>query len=442
MIVKTRSDLERELGLEYYVTTSPPIRGKIRCRYEDFIVEEVLRDGTVITIDSCEKVKIPIRGPGNYIRAILVKRGCDTLSAVYLLSRVCKVPFQAISYLGLKDARALSAQLISIKDCKEPSILLTIKKGKVEIAKYVRSPLPLKRHELYGNRFTIIIRKIPLPPEEILSTLTELLKQVHLTGGFPAYFGHQRFGTIKPISHKVGKAIIMNDIEGAISHILTNLPEDFTSQKLNATYSALNYEVLILKHLMKKRDDLLGAFKKVPIILQRLFIHAYQSYLFNKMLSARIRLGLPLNRAVVGDLVGFPHAGSIHPSCVFLVEKSNIEKVNRLIEKKLLSVVLPVLGYATIKLPKHKAAEPVISILEEEGVSADLFSTPHAPKLKCPGTYRPLTFIFEDFKVVQVSPEDESSCSLKMRFKLRRGFYATVALREIIKPKNVIECGF
>jgi len=442
LFTKTLSDLERELGLKYYLTNVPPIGGKIRLHYEDFIVEEVLRDGTVISADSRKKVRIPIGGEGDYVRAILVKRGCDTLSAIYLLARTCNVPLHAISYLGLKDARAVSAQLISIKNCEVPLMRFEDKRKRVAITQYVRSPFPVKRHELYGNVFTITIRRIPLPPEEISSRLNEFLRQVRSFGGLPAYFGHQRFGTIKPVSHKVGKALLLNDFEGAVKHILTNSQDDFLRKRRGITAKALNYEVLIINHLLKKRGDFAGALRKVPTILLRLFIHAYQSYLFNKMLSKRIDLGLPLNRAVIGDVVGFPKAGSIDPSRVFLVEKHNLEKINKLIEKGLMSVVLPVVGFKTKVFPKYNAAEPVLSILEEEGILRGSFAVPHSPKLKCPGTYRPTTFNFENFKIVQLSSDRDGSSKLVLRFQLRRGFYATVVLREIIKPSNVLECGF
>ncbi len=57
------------------------------------------------------------------------------------------------------------------------------------------------------------------------------------------------------------------------------------------------------KYLIKNSNDYLGAFRVLPQKLQRLFVQAYQAYLFNKFLSRRIKKGLSLNKAEVGDYV-------------------------------------------------------------------------------------------------------------------------------------------
>ena len=48
---------------------------------------------------------------------------------------------------------------------------------------------------------------------------------------------------------------------------------------------------------------LLVLLKELPKNLLTMFVYAYQSYLFNKILSERIKKNLPLNKAVVGDII-------------------------------------------------------------------------------------------------------------------------------------------
>src|SRR5512136_1147114 len=65
----------------------------------------------------------------------------------------------------------------------------------------------------------------------------------------------------------------------------------------------LTFERTMIAHLIDKPGDYLGALRTLPKNLLMMFVHAYQSYLFNRILSERIRAGLPINEPLVGDLV-------------------------------------------------------------------------------------------------------------------------------------------
>ena len=56
--------------------------------------------------------------------------------------------------------------------------------------------------------------------------------------------------------------------------------------------------------------DYAHCFDVLSINLRRLFVHAYQSYLFNMILSRRLAAGLPLDKAVEGDVVCFAKGGT------------------------------------------------------------------------------------------------------------------------------------
>ena len=130
-------------------------------------------------------------------------------------------------------------------------------------------------------------------------------------GGIPNFFGHQRFGTTRPITHLVGKAIVEGDFEKAAMLYLAkpsvhehpssrNARAELRStrdfkQALNNFPKQLRFERLMLSYLVEKPDDFVGAFTRLPVKLQGLFVQAYQSYLFNRFLSERIKNGCSLN---------------------------------------------------------------------------------------------------------------------------------------------------
>ena len=273
---------------------------------------------------NARKIIIPLSSSeGNYVRAVMVKRGYDTISAILKLAQNLKLPIDAFSYLGLKDARAVSAQLISIKTQKDIPMLQW---PRLSLTYYSRSKVPLKLHELYGNRFTITIRDIDMPINVALKRMEEVIMEIKETGGVLAYFGYQRFGTTRPITHIVGRYIVKRDFESAIKCLL-NLAEN--EHKIENKKVISGYERILAKHFKGGVESAIKSLRKIFLPIRRLFVHAYQSYLFNKILSKRIEMNIPLNRAVIGDLVGLPAYGSVPPEYVFKVDRTNIDRVNR-----------------------------------------------------------------------------------------------------------------
>lgn len=422
------------------MTSVDGINGRLRFKPEDFIVEEILRNGLVVPVSpvKASKINIPLSGSGKYMRAILIKRNCATLTAIYVLSRHFKIPVNAFSFLGFKDARAVTSQLISISH--QGGLNLNFSGKNIKVIGCVNSCAPVKFHELYGNRFTVKIRFIRLPEEDIVSRVKQFLSEVKGMGGIPAYFGYQRFGTIKPISHRVGKALLTRDYELTIRLLIDNYKP--SSTRLDRVFLPVNYELLILRYLNRGYRNYFKLVKKIPRLLRILFVNAYQSYIFNRTLSLRIKFGLPLNEAVVGDLVGFPITGSIPRSQVIMVSSRNKSKVNKLIQKGLMSVVLPIIGYNIKLLPRGAALEPFLKALEEDGISIDLNLNSRTLFPAFHGTYRPVLFSVDNFKILDLSLSSDNTYNLMLSFTLRKGFYASILLRELIKPMFPNKNGF
>jgi tRNA pseudouridine13 synthase len=104
----------------------------------------------------------------------------------------------------------------------------------------------------------------------------------------------------------VGKALVRGDFEEAAMLFLAkpSIHEHPASrqarQELETTRNfkqaqadfpkQLRFEKLMLNHLADNPDDFVGAFQRLPLKLQALFVQAHQSYLFNRFLSERVKL--------------------------------------------------------------------------------------------------------------------------------------------------------
>ena len=121
----------------------PGVGGRIRSVPEDFLVEEV-----------------PLYEPsghGEHVHFLLEKRGISTFEALMWVSKAAKVSEHVIGYAGLKDARAVTRQWMSIARVS-PERLLSIGDGRIRVLAAARHPAKLRIGHLKGNRFTIRVR--------------------------------------------------------------------------------------------------------------------------------------------------------------------------------------------------------------------------------------------------------------------------------------------
>jgi len=162
--------------------------------------------------------------------------------------------------------------------------------------------------------------------------------------------------------------------------------------------------------------------------LRRLFVHAYQSYLFNRILSRRLAAGLPLERAVEGDMVCFTRGQMADTGRLQAVTQENLAAVNRLAERGRAFVTLPLIGYETT-LAQGLQGEIERELLGEQGVEQESFRA--IGDLGSRGARRTA--------LLRISPQikiEEKSAELE--FFLPKGSYATVLLREYTKSVTVI----
>ena len=435
--------------MRVYSTSADGIGGSIRSRLDDFLVVEVSLDGIPCTPENVGE--LGVNGEGEYTWFLLEKRGVDTITALRIIARTLGISHKRFSVAGLKDARAVTFQLACVRGV-EPSELPKRPSDKVLIHAAFKMPFKLTPGMLYGNEFRIRVRGLTSTFSEAESRLRAVELELEEVGGAPNYYGYQRFGTIRPLTHVVGKHIVRGDFEMAVRELLTRVfPHESPRAKearryLSSTWDLrgalklfplrLHHERAILHYLVKHPGDYSGAIRTLPLQVRRLFVGAFQAYLFNLVVSRRLELGLPLSRAVVGDLVALYRGWSL--SGVLRVNSANIEKVNELIATRRAEVVANVPGYKTV--PAHGIpGEIEKEVLAKEGVSLDMFLVRRMPELSSRGTLRPIAL-----RPLRMSYEIERTDepTVLFCFTLRKGMYATVLLREFIKPEDPVSQGF
>jgi len=448
--------LERMLGIEAYASQSLGIGGRIRQFTGDFVVEEVLMDGSKAQVSSIETLQ-PVGG-GRYLIYVLVKQDWDTFLAIKKVARRLGISPKRIQIAGIKDAKAFTAQHISIRGVTPERV------SRVRIKDIALYPLRFSDERVYsqlllGNQFHITIRTISHSSSVIEKRVKNIQNELSSLGGVPNFFGHQRFGTIRPITHIVGKLLVHGDLErAALTFLAKPSPyehpesrearqqlqdaQDFV-EALRYFPTHLKYERLMLVHLAKQSKDFIGAFRKLPSKLRRLFVQAYQSFLFNKFLSQRMKREVDFNDVQVGDYVVHLDKYGL-PTIEFeQATAQSLSSVKKALKKGRMQVAIPLIGF---KQHPSEGVQGEIEkeILEDENVIPRNFYIPSMSETGAAGRLRTVLVPIPDLSVEEATRDSASSSKRKIRlnFTLHRGSYATVLLREFMKPRNLIKAGF
>jgi len=454
-------EVDRALGIEVYVTGTLGTGGVIRSAVEDFAVEEALVDGSRASIEKAAETSAlhaSVDRQG-FLLCVLVKRDWDTFIAIKNIARQLGISAERISIAGIKDAKAVTAQYITIKQGTVEDV------GRVKVKDVEIRPLgyfrdALSPYYLLGNNFCITIKAIKLTTSTITKRIAAAIQQLEAVGGIPNFFGHQRFGTARPITHRVGKAIVKGDFEEAVMLFLAapsayehpssrqarrelQRTSDF-KRALQNFPKQLRYERLMLGYLVEHPCDFVGAFERLPVKLQVLFVQAYQSFLFNRFLSERLKSGFALNRAEVGDyVVSLERSGLPMVRAAKTVDAAALAETNDAIRQGKMRIALPLVGVKQ-RLSQGVMGQIEARILEAEDAAAEDFQIAALPELSGRGGLRAVVSPVKNFKVRSVSRATDNleASQVTLEFMLLRGSYATVLLREIMKPPNPVKAGF
>ncbi|MGD6806432.1 MAG: tRNA pseudouridine(13) synthase TruD [Candidatus Bathyarchaeia archaeon] len=447
-------EVDTLLGMDTYATSTEGIGGAIKRVVDDFVVEEVLVDGAKASISG----EVPIRAIGSsaqrqrFLLCLLVKRNWDTFVAAKNVAKSLGIDQCRVQFAGIKDAKAVTAQHITIENVTvEEAAKVDVTDVKVAPIGYVREMLSL--FYLLGNNFTITIKDSEASEAAASERIEQTMQQISAIGGIPNFFGHQRFGTTRPITHFVGKALAQGSFEEAAMLFLAKpSPHEHPAsrqarQELQDTHNfkhasdafpkQLRFERLMLQHLAENPTDYVGAFRRLPLKLQALFVQAHQSYLFNRFLSERLKHNLPLNAVVEGDfVVGVERTGLPMTSMEKTVTSENLVQVNEAIKLGKMRLALPIFGLRQ-KLSGGVMGEIERQVLFAEGLDQNPVRLNELSRVGGKGGLRTAAAPVKDFKLLKAA-----GGSVQVSFMLLRGCYATVLLREIIKPQNPVASGF
>jgi tRNA pseudouridine13 synthase len=402
-----------------YLSKLLGIGGIMKSCPEDFMVEEITKEGEIFEIDKTFEKK---GEEGDFTYFVLQKRNWNTLQALKEIGRKMHCGLKRFGYAGVKDRNAVTTQLASAFKI-EPTALQSVHVKDIKINGAWRVKEKLRIGDLLGNRFTICIR-------EVAPDATEKVREIHesLNGISPNYFGEQRFGSIRKNTHLVGKAIVSGNFKEAVWSYLTYLDEgenedgkearkqlaaegDF-KRALQYFPPYLRYEMTLLEYLSSYPNDYINALRRLPRGLSLMFVHAYQSYIFNKILSKKItegRISIERGDMVCGkDGFGFPKLDE------------SIKAESRAEAGEYLPMGR-VIGYETTELSDEER-----EILGEEGISEKDFLINSFPELSSKGTWRSF---FISVEKLRFSYELDK---MIFNFCLPSGSYATSLMREFI----------
>jgi tRNA pseudouridine13 synthase len=259
-------------------------------------------------------------------------------------------------------------------------------------------------------------------------------------GGVPNFFGPQRFGSsVRPVTPRIGHAIVAGDLEEAV-RLFVGEPYDTEPDEVRAARRTwdetrdaaaalalmpdrLDLERAILGRLARRPGEWRNALYALPHNLLQLFVHSWQSLLFNRIVSARIAAGLGLATAHAGDRV--LTAGDDGTRTVE-VTTTNVDRVQSELDRGRAFITAPLPGLDT----PAAAGEPGAledAVLKEAVIIPRAFRCRELPGLASHGRRRQLLMPVPDLAVTAQDGDPVFS------FTLQRGAYATVVMREFQK---------
>lgn len=391
------------------ITEPVAIGGRIRVRPEDFVVEE-----------------IPLHRPagrGDHVVFQVEKRGMSTFDALLRISKGAKVSEHSIGYAGLKDANALTRQFMSVRRVP-PERLLSIDHPRMRVLSAARHNLPVKLGHHRGNRFTIRIRDADVRRiREARRVLEYFVDQ-----GMPNAYGGQRFG-VRQDGHLIGRAIVNEDWPVFLHHLLgAPSPLERNPRVLAArkAYDEGDLEETLrlfpLKHRLEKKaaSTLLrtgsprDAFLALGRRPRRIWVAAWQSYIFNRILDRRVREGT-YDRLLVGDIASLDDSGACFP----VREEAGAGDA----EAPSASPTGPLVGH-DIPLASGHPGEIEHEEILRCGVETEAFRADH---VRARGHRRPLRT-----RVREASIDVEDESTVVVRFVLPPGSFATVLLESLM----------
>ena len=217
-----------------------------------YILKQIPEDFRVKEISN-----IKIHDKGVYSYFLLKKKEYTTFKAIEQISENLNLPIKSFGFAGNKDKKAITEQFISIKTNKN---IGNLKIKDISLKSVGKGQNPISLGDLAGNEFVITVRN--LEKEQFSFNVDKI----------PNYFDEQRFSRN---NSEVGKAIVKKDFKRAVELVLENKGE---------------HEEKLGEYLLRNNNDYIGALRTINKKILRLYIHAYQSLIFNETVKHYLKL--------------------------------------------------------------------------------------------------------------------------------------------------------
>nr|XP_009000867.2 pseudouridylate synthase 7 homolog isoform X4 [Callithrix jacchus] len=461
---------EADVGITKFVSSHQGFSGILKERYSDFVVHEIGKDGRISHLND---LSIPVdeEDPSEDIFTVLTAEEKQQLEELQLFkNKETSVAIEVIE--DTKEKRTIIHQAIKslfpgletkTEDREGKKYIVAYHAaGKKALAK-VRTAADPRKHSWPKSRGSYCHFVLYKENKDTMDAINVLSRYLRVKPNIFSYMGtkDKRAITVQEIA--VLKAILQNswtevmDLilkprSGAEKGYLVKCREEWAKTKdptaaLRKLPVKRCVEGQLLRGLSKYgMKNIVSAFGLIPRNNRLMYIHSYQSYVWNNMVSKRIEdYGL---KPAPGDLV-------LKGATPTYIEEEDVNNYS------IHDVVMPLPGFDVI-YPKHKIQEAYREMLTADNLDID--NMRHKIRdYSLSGAYRKIIIrpqnvswevvAYDDPKIPlfntdvdnlegkppPVFASEGKYRALKMDFSLPPSTYATMAIREVLKMDTSIK---
>ena len=390
---------------------------KLKQRPGDFRVRELLTDGVV--------------GPSGEHRIYRVtKSKLTSREAAKILADEAGAKAGDVAMAGLKDRQGVTVQFMSLPRGRE--VRLRDQELLIESVGFADEPLA-SSHSL-GNAFELTVRALERSDLATLRTNLPFLREF----GVPNFFDEQRFGNLRHGQGWIARRLMLGETSEALRDLLAassqfdderarifkrNLREQWGDWRACRSLAGkFGEHHSVFDHLLAKPDDTGGAFYRVASRLRLIHLYAWQSHIWNRAVTAAVRRSVPVEQRHV---VESPEGPLVCPGAVPGPELADMR-----------SFRLPGPRFEDVTDPLQR--ELLTEALAQADLSPDEWDIQGVPGFQLKGEDRELFIVPRHLRVRPAEPDrlNRGQGSVKLRFELPRGSYATLVVKRLLAPSG------
>jgi len=372
-----------------------------------------------------EELTDVVTSAGEFAFYRLHKVGWTTPDALEVIRRRWDIELRRVNYGGLKDRHADTVQYLSIY--RGPRRNLDLERLTLTYIGQILDPYGSR--EIRANRFGLTLRSLS-PQDEAIAV--RALGEVEATG-LANYFDDQRFGSVGADGQFVGREMVFGRFEAALKLALA-APYEFDRSEQKHEKETLRkhwgdwptckaqlprgHARSLVDYLVSHPTDFKGTIARLRADLGGIYLSAYQSHLWNRLLARWLTATFPADALGTLNLQLGPHPTPT--------------RIPNEVDELWSTTALP-LPTARLKPTEKDAWLPHLeAVLAEEGLTLK--------QMKLPGLDRP--FFSKGDRAVCIRPmglmwtpaDDDMNRGrrkLILKFELPRGCYATMLVKRI-----------